>query len=77
VIAPFLTNARFAETGDVAGPEAGELAAAGEGDGDGAAHKKPLGASTAVDIARAMVNTAPRRNHRHRVLRKDAADIKG
>jgi hypothetical protein len=76
-MAPFLTNARFAETGDVVGLEAEELAAAGEGDGDGAAHKKPLDARTAVNIARATVNTAPRRNHRHRVLRKDAADIKG
>ena len=76
-MAAFLTNARFAETGDVAGLEAGELTAAGEADGEGAARKKPFGASTAANINRAMVSPAPRRNHRHRVLKKDAADIKG
>jgi hypothetical protein len=76
-MAPFLTNPRFAETGDVPGLDAGELAAAGEGDGDVAARKKPLGTSSAVKIARAMVSPAPLRNHRHRELQKDAPNIKG
>jgi len=76
-MAPFLTNARFAETGDVPGLDAERLAAAGEADGDGAARKRPLGASAAVNIATAMVSPAPRRNHRHRVLKKDAPNIKG
>jgi len=74
-MAPFLMNARFAETGDL--PDAGELAAAGEAAGDGAARKKPLGVSTEVNIAKAMVSPAPRRDHCHRVLQKDAPNIKG
>jgi len=76
-MAPFLMNARFAETGDLPGLDAGELAAAGEAAGDGAARKKPLGVSTEVNIAKAMVSPAPRRDHRHRVLQKDAPNIKG
>ena len=73
---PFLTNARFAETGDV--PELGAegLAAAGEAVGDGAARKEPLGDSTKADIARAIASPTPRRNHRRRVLKKDTPNTK-
>src|SRR5262249_5638290 len=67
---PFVTNARFAETGDAVGLDAG-LAAAGEADGEGAARSEPLDASTAVNIARVIVSPTPRRTHRHRVLKKD------
>jgi hypothetical protein len=75
-MAPFVTDARFAETGDVVGLDAA-LAAAGEADGEGAAHSDPPDASTAVNIARVIVSPTPRRTHRHRVLKKDAPNIKG
>jgi hypothetical protein len=72
----FLTNARFAETGDVLGLDAG-LAAAGEEDGEGAARGEPGGVRTVVKIARAIASPPPRRNRRHRLLLKNAPSIKG
>ena len=75
-MAPFLTNARFAETGDVPGLDAEGLAAAGEAVGDGAARKEPPGDSTTVDVARASASPTPRRNHRRRTLKKDTPNTK-
>src|SRR5262245_42311620 len=76
-MAPFLTNARFAETGDnVVGLDAG-LAAPDGVDGDGAARGDPLGASTTITSAAAIASPTPRRDNRHRALPKDAPNIKG
>ena len=72
----FLTNARSAETGDLLGLDAG-LAAADVADGDGAARSAPLGARTAANIATTIASPTTRRTHRHRVLPKDSANIKG
>jgi hypothetical protein len=72
----FLTNARFAETGEVLGVDAG-LAAADEEDGEGAARGETLGVRTVVKIARDIASPPPRHNHRQGLLLKNAPSIKG
>jgi hypothetical protein len=75
-MASFRTNASSAETGELVGLDAG-LAAVGAGDGDGAARSDPFDAGNAVNMARAIASPTPRRNHRARLLLKDAPSIKG